>query len=426
MKEGKTGYKVVKHAASPKQPAPKPRNPVAKNANAAIGGGAAGAHKDKKKAQKQGEQKHKKRVPADMMEGRAYEKKLDLLLKIEKVRENIEEAKKGLYYYVNRRKKAGTSRSKSHPDAPSAQDWKDAAKTAKKENTDEASGYYNPMDYERDQQRQMDYDRRAFKRAELQHELGHEDDPDFERNFRQQQIDADRGPWYIRINGKIYRQKGVPKSFDWKSGAKKYGMAILKNNPSLAVQITKNPEDKEQGVAEGTEDLRNSVLAVLQDIYQGASAGENMIDRLADELNDYYRAIRASGDKNLQQVYRYMMDQGQEAESDPALMADIAAKAIKHLQGQDVTEAGSPAQQAAIAIAMKKAGKKPKSENFDPEYDDEAGMADNNLETLKRAVEGLDNLIGSGDNLPEWCQEKIAVAKSMLVTVWDYMESEGR
>lgn len=58
------------------------------------------------------------------------------------------------------------------------------------------------------------------------------------------------------------------------------------------------------------------------------------------------------------------------------------------------------------------------------EYDDEAGMADNNLETLERAVEGIDELISAGDNLPEWCQEKIAVAKSMLVTVWDYMKSE--
>lgn len=63
-------------------------------------------------------------------------------------------------------------------------------------------------------------------------------------------------------------------------------------------------------------------------------------------------------------------------------------------------------------------------ENFNPEYDDEAGMVDNNLETMKRAVQGLDDLIHSGDNLPEWCQEKIAVAKSMLVAVWDYMESE--
>jgi hypothetical protein len=51
-------------------------------------------------------------------------------------------------------------------------------------------------------------------------------------------------------------------------------------------------------------------------------------------------------------------------------------------------------------------------------------MADNNLETLQRAVEGIDDLIQTGDNLPEWCQEKIAVAKSMLVAVWDYMYSE--
>jgi hypothetical protein len=85
-------------------------------------------------------------------------------------------------------------------------------------------------------------------------------------------------------------------------------------------------------------------------------------------------------------------------------------------------EAANPAQQAAIAIAMKEKGQKPKNENA--EYDDEAGMSDNNLETLKRAVAGIDEIIQPGDNLPEWCQEKIAVAKSMLVTVWDYMASE--
>jgi hypothetical protein len=64
------------------------------------------------------------------------------------------------------------------------------------------------------------------------------------------------------------------------------------------------------------------------------------------------------------------------------------------------------------------------AEDFNAEYDDEAGMADNNLETMKRAVQGIDSLIQTGDNLPEWCQEKIAVAKSMLVAVWDYMQSE--
>jgi hypothetical protein len=46
--------------------------------------------------------------------------------------ESIEEENKGLYYNVNKRKKAGISRDKNHPKAPTAQAWKDAAKTAKK------------------------------------------------------------------------------------------------------------------------------------------------------------------------------------------------------------------------------------------------------------------------------------------------------
>ena len=46
----------------------------------------------------------------------------------------VDEKSKGLYYNVNKRKKAGTSRPKNHPKAPSAQDWKDAAKTAKEDN----------------------------------------------------------------------------------------------------------------------------------------------------------------------------------------------------------------------------------------------------------------------------------------------------
>jgi hypothetical protein len=44
-----------------------------------------------------------------------------------------EAAKHGLYYNVNKRKKAGTSRDASSPKAPTAQAWRDAAKTAKTE-----------------------------------------------------------------------------------------------------------------------------------------------------------------------------------------------------------------------------------------------------------------------------------------------------
>lgn len=64
-------------------------------------------------------------------------------------------------------------------------------------------------------------------------------------------------------------------------------------------------------------------------------------------------------------------------------------------------------------------------EDFDsPEYNDEAGMARGNLLTLARAVKGLIDTIDTDDNLPEWCQEKIAKSEMMLVTVWDYLLSQ--
>ena len=58
------------------------------------------------------------------------------------------------------------------------------------------------------------------------------------------------------------------------------------------------------------------------------------------------------------------------------------------------------------------------------EYHDEAGMVDNNLETIKRAAEELDNILGADDNMAEWAQEKLAVVKSMLVTIKDYVTSQ--
>lgn len=58
------------------------------------------------------------------------------------------------------------------------------------------------------------------------------------------------------------------------------------------------------------------------------------------------------------------------------------------------------------------------------EYHDEAGMVDNNLETIKRAAAELDHILGADDNMAEWAQEKLAVVKSMLVTIKDYVVSQ--
>jgi len=63
-------------------------------------------------------------------------------------------------------------------------------------------------------------------------------------------------------------------------------------------------------------------------------------------------------------------------------------------------------------------------EEFNGEYDDEAGMVQSNLRTMARAVNGLLDTIEDNDNLPEWAQEKIAKAEMMTTSVWDYLLSQ--
>lgn len=63
-------------------------------------------------------------------------------------------------------------------------------------------------------------------------------------------------------------------------------------------------------------------------------------------------------------------------------------------------------------------------EDFNGEYDDEAGMAQGNLYTIAKAAQGLLDTIDDNDNLPEWAQEKIAKVEGMLVTVWNYLQSQ--
>ena len=64
-------------------------------------------------------------------------------------------------------------------------------------------------------------------------------------------------------------------------------------------------------------------------------------------------------------------------------------------------------------------------ERFDSaEYNDEASMVKSNLHTIIRSAEELEQLIHDNENMAEWAQEKLAVVKSMLVSVKDYVASE--
>lgn len=62
--------------------------------------------------------------------------------------------------------------------------------------------------------------------------------------------------------------------------------------------------------------------------------------------------------------------------------------------------------------------------NIDDEYNDEVGMVTSNLLTTIRSSKKLMNLLKSNENLPEWVQEKISKATSMIVAATNYMESQ--
>lgn len=282
LDEHKKGVRAVIYNKKPKSAEPpKPRNPVAKNAGAAIGGGAAGAHKNEKKAsQAVRGQKHKAAEVAESVEDRtSYQVAKELSdrgIKYDPARED--DLVKAIGMILIRELNMSPKQARSvmndedflsdtmgelkHMATDTDDEWYDRNGRPNPNGAYDADGhyhldrdveemigrkssYYNPMDYERDQQRQMDYDKREFKRQELQHELGHEDDPDFERKLKQQAMDRDRGPWFLKVNGKILKVKGEPKVFDWKNGASKYGQAILKNRPELQGKIflTKKNQD---------------------------------------------------------------------------------------------------------------------------------------------------------------------------------------
>jgi len=324
--------------------------------------------------------------------------------------------------------------------------------------------------------------------------------------------------------------------------------------------------------------LRSYVLSAIEVIYQGALAGEEMIDDVADELGDYFTDVRRSGDKTLKQAYSLMRDEGMEAEGDPQLMASIAKKAIDMLNQPGIAEGAfknidierqeraakarhkgglnqvpgvqnlkpvtreHPLKNVAKGIkafvqgkpepmdeakakpdyidldhdgdkkeTMKKAAadkKRSSGTAFDPdtrkqmktdregtgnfdkkkistgtvytrrhreddeeqvtsnepkrkgrpkgpakgpervtaksykykqgrpvkemeipltsrgEYDDEAGMAKDQLHTIVRHARELERALGAGDNLPEWVQEKMGQIKGMMTSVTDYMLSQ--
>jgi hypothetical protein len=100
-----------------------------------------------------------------------------------------------------------------------------------------------PNNYDRYQQDQMDQGKRDFKRQEHEHEW------EQEKAYSAKLAARDSGTWYIRLNGKLIRDKqGNPYSFNGKAAANKAALTMQAKlfNQGKEFMLTTNPNDKQQ------------------------------------------------------------------------------------------------------------------------------------------------------------------------------------
>ena len=125
----------------------------------------------------------------------------------------------------------------------------------------------NMPGYQKREQDMMDYSKREFKRREMEHELGHEDEQE-----RREQNQS----WYIRLNGKLIKDKtGQPYSFRGKAAANKAALTMQAKlfNKGKEFMLTTNPNDKPQGVTEGAEDGTGSTYMQVKSLIDQMDKG---------------------------------------------------------------------------------------------------------------------------------------------------------
>jgi len=141
----------------------------------------------------------------------------------------------------------------------------------------------SPGDYDRHQQAQMDFNKRDFKRRE------HEAEWEQEQAYSKQLAARDAGTWYVRVNGKIVKDKqGNPYTFNGKSAANKAAVTMQTKpfNKGKQFMLTTNPNDT---VEEGAS------IAMTPGSIEPGGAVDNFKQQMANNTEIAYKKGVAEG-----------------------------------------------------------------------------------------------------------------------------------
>ena len=458
INENKKGVKAVKHTTKAKgvEP-PKPRNFVAKNA---INTGA-GAHKDKKKAVKQGDVKHKNKEYAESLQDKltaaigesnqgyehGFASPTAPSLSRRRDHDSGDDEPQGVFTVIINGKpwKEATSNeafamaqrvANKHPDKKIAVKWPTGQLNAvKAQGVAEGKEKFN---YELSQKGFHFEQEISGVTYKVYNKKGGSDNIKIDALDQKKQVIGHASFWRHQYKdgleslstsvepawqGKgiatnmyaVMRMLGVnihPASMQTDDGKKMWS----KWNKQGDAQHIKsmNPKMTEQGVAEGGNPKQAAIAIAKKESGKYTKDGKRKTnegwthDSLAAELFEI-----PSYENRLQE----MLD-GQVAFMEGG--TDDGVSMFSKLPGshQHKNDAGKQIPDDKMKSAQ------PGKTGSKDEYDQEGEYVKNQLHTIKRVVTHLEHAIDDDENLPEWVQDKISQAKGMIVSVMDYMISE--
>ena len=273
-------------------------------------------------------------------------------------------------------------------------------------------------------------------------------------------LDQKSSTWYIRLNGKLIKDKsGNPYAFQDKAAANKAALTMQAKlfNKDKEFMLTTNPNDKVAEIVDydtlnqlASHPMAGPLVAAggaaiggaigggikktvdyfqkrkeqkaqaqrlgQQGMAEGAEFGANYAEQLAQKVFDV-RPKLASDDDILNIGYKIAVQD---------LMSQVRANhlfardqdfpsdfvtAYSYLQKQGMTEAEVDSDGHSVDHADS------------GEYDYEGDQAIDQLNTIVRAAQRLNGMLDDNENMPEWVQMKITNAADYIDTAADYIES---
>jgi hypothetical protein len=98
---------------------------------------------------------------------------------------------------------------------------------------------YGTPEWERQEQKMMDMEKRDFKRNELEHELRHETESSKEYYHKPKYSISSNEEYTMKIDGKVWSKGGKPVIFVSKGQAEAVKNKILQKSPNKRIEVQK-------------------------------------------------------------------------------------------------------------------------------------------------------------------------------------------